>query len=121
MATFVKLNDENIVIEINEVNDVVLQDANGVSNEQIGIEFLTNWSGGYSNWKQTWLDGSKRKHYAGIGWSYDPTRDVFIPPQNFPSWVLNEQSFVWEPPIPYPSDGKNYVWDENQIAWVEIL
>jgi len=58
-----------------------------------------------------------RKNFAGIGFSYDVTRDAFIPPQPFPSWVLNEDSCNWEPPISYPDDGKNYVWDEDTKTW----
>lgn len=61
-----------------------------------------------------------RKNYAGIGYTYDATRDAFIPPQPFPSWVLNEQSCLWDAPVPYPTDGKRYSWDEATLAWVEV-
>lgn len=61
-----------------------------------------------------------RKNYAGIGYSYDWQKDAFIPPKPFASWILDEQSCLWIAPIPYPSDGKEYVWNENQINWVEI-
>lgn len=60
-----------------------------------------------------------RKNYAGIGYSYDPDRDAFIPPRPFPSWNLNEDSCQWDPPVPRPTDGKSYHWDENTISWVE--
>lgn len=61
-----------------------------------------------------------RKNYAGIGYTYDRTRDAFIPPQPFPSWTLNEQTCLWDAPMPYPTDGKIYRWDEPTISWVEI-
>lgn len=61
-----------------------------------------------------------RKNYAGIGYTYDDVRDAFIPPQPYPSWVLNEDTCLWDSPIPYPTDGKNYNWDESQQNWIEI-
>ena len=60
-----------------------------------------------------------RKNYAGIGYSYDPVRDAFIPPQPYPSWSLNEDSCLWDAPAPMPNDGKMYSWDEATQAWVE--
>ena len=59
-----------------------------------------------------------RKNYAGIGFTYDAQRDAFIPPKPYPSWVLNENTCFWEPPIPYPNDNNLYSWDENTKAWV---
>lgn len=61
-----------------------------------------------------------RKNYAGIGYTYDETRDAFIPPKLYPSWVLNEDSCLWDSPTPYPTDGKQYVWDEATTSWVEV-
>jgi hypothetical protein len=61
-----------------------------------------------------------RKNYAGIGYTYDAERDAFIPPQTFPSWTLNEDTCLWDAPIPYPDDRKRYRWDEETLAWVEI-
>jgi hypothetical protein len=62
-----------------------------------------------------------RKNYAGIGYSYDATRDAFIPPQPFPSWTLNEDTCQWSAPTPMPTDGKLYRWDEPTTAWVELV
>lgn len=62
-----------------------------------------------------------RKNYAGIGFTYDAQRDAFIPPKKFPSWLLNEQTCLWEPPVAYPTDGKRYRWDEPTINWVEVV
>ena len=61
-----------------------------------------------------------RKNYAGIGFTYDEERDAFIPPQPYPSWLLNEETCLWESPVPYPDDGKDYEWDEETLSWVEI-
>ena len=61
-----------------------------------------------------------RKNYAGIGFTYDRTRDAFIPPKPHASWVLNETTCLWEPPVAYPSDGKRYIWNEVTTSWVEI-
>jgi len=61
-----------------------------------------------------------RKNYAGIGYTYDATRDAFIPPQPFASWVLNEDTCQWDSPTPYPTDGKIYQWDEPTLAWVAV-
>lgn len=61
-----------------------------------------------------------RANYAGVGYTYNSEHDVFYAPQPFPSWILSETSWLWEPPVPYPTDGKLYQWDESMTAWVEI-
>jgi hypothetical protein len=117
MAYFAKLNENNVVLEVNCVHDnELLQD--GVESEAKGIQFLVNWSGGYTNWKQTSYNGNIRKNYAGIGFTYDSARDAFIPPQPFPSWVLNEETCQWDAPVAMPTDGQRYYWDEATISWV---
>jgi hypothetical protein len=65
-------------------------------------------------------EGRQRKNYAGIGYTYDRTRNAFIPPQPFASWTLKEDSCLWEPPVAYPTDGKMYRWDEDTTNWVEV-
>lgn len=62
-----------------------------------------------------------RKNFAGIGYLYDPIRDAFISPKFFDSWILNEETCLWEAPIPHPNDGKNYYWNEENISWEEIV
>ena len=62
-----------------------------------------------------------RKNYAGIGYTFDAGRDAFIPPKPFNSWVLNEDTCLWDAPTPYPADGKMYRWDEDTTAWVEVV
>ena len=72
------------------------------------------------NWLETRKDGSIRKNYAGIGFSYDSTRDAFIPPQPYPSWTLNETTCLWECPVAYPEDGNIYEWNETDQQWDEV-
>jgi hypothetical protein len=120
MAHFAKLDQNNIVLEVNVVDNEHLLDVNGIEQEEIGIAFLVQWSGGYTNWKQTSYNGNIRKNYAGIGFTYDAVRDAFIEPQPYLSWTLNETTCRWEPPMPYPSDEKDYVWNEATTSWVEI-
>ena len=116
MAKFAQLDNSNIVIEVLNVSD---SDCNGGTfpeSEQAGITFLTNLTG-KSNWKQTSIDGSFRKNYAGIGMFYDETRDAFIPQQPFPSWTLNESTCQFDPPTPCP-DLTGWYWDEDNTTWV---
>jgi hypothetical protein len=61
-----------------------------------------------------------RKNYAGLGYTYDNVIDGFIPPKPYPSWLLNTTTGLWDPPIPYPTDGKSYEWDEATQSWVEV-
>jgi hypothetical protein len=61
-----------------------------------------------------------RKNYAGIGYTYDPVRDAFVPPRPYASWVLNETTCLWDAPVAYPDDGKRYSWDEATTSWVEV-
>jgi len=119
MAHFAKLDEQNNVIEVHCLhNNELLVD--GVENEQKGIDFLVNWSGGYPHWKQTSYNGNIRKNYAGVGYTYDTGRDSFIPPKPYPSWVLNETTCQWTAPVAYPTDDKMYRWDEPTTSWIEV-
>jgi hypothetical protein len=92
MAHFAKLDDNNVVLEVHVINN----DALDSSNEEIsGINFLIEWSGGYSNWKQTSYNGTFRKNYAGVGMKYDPIRDAFINPKCHIEAILNEDTCRW--------------------------
>lgn len=117
MAHFAKLDENNVVLEVNVVNNDVLDPSN---EEASGVAFLTDWSGGYLNWKQTSYNNTFRKNYAGIGFTYDATRDAFIAPKPYFSWILDEDTCQWEAPTPMPTDGKIYKWNEETTSWVEI-
>ena len=118
MAHFAKLDEHNVVTDVLIVNNIEMLAADGAESEVMGVAFLIRWSGGYSNWKQTSYNGKIRKNYAGIGFTYDATRDAFIPPKPFPSWTLNETTCLWDAPTPMPSDGQLYNWDEATTSWV---
>jgi hypothetical protein len=72
------------------------------------------------SWIETSYNGNIRKNYAGIGDTYDLTRDAFIKPQPYASWTLDEATCQWEAPVALPDDGKKYKWDEDTTNWVEI-
>jgi hypothetical protein len=117
MAHFAKLDENNVVLEVVVVNNNELLE-DGFESEAKGIQFLVDLFDEYPLWKQTSYNGSIRKNYAGVGYTYDATRDAFIPSQPFPSWVLNEDTCLWDAPTPYPTDGQRYNWDEATASWV---
>jgi hypothetical protein len=126
MASFAKIGLNNKVIEVLSVNNEVLKDSNGVEQEVNGIDFLTKLTG-WAIWKQTSYNthggvhnnnGTPlRKNHAGIGYTYDETRDAFISPKPFNSWILNETSCFWNAPVAYPTDGEKYTWNELTLSW----
>ena len=126
MASFAKIGLNNKVIEVQSVVNEVLHDSNGVEQENIGIDFLTNLHG-WAIWKQTSyntrggvhkLGGTPfRKNHASIGMTYDEDRDAFIPPKPYNSWILNETTCLWEAPVTYPDDGQRYNWNETTTSW----
>ena len=116
MASFAKIGLNNKVIEVQSVVNEVLHDANGVEQESIGIDFLTKLTG-WAIWKQTSYNNNFRKNFAGIGYTYDEDRDAFIPKKPFNSWILNEQTCLWNSPTPMPNDGKKYKWNETNLTW----
>ena len=128
MASFAKLNSENIVTTVVSVVNEVLKDLNGIEQEAIGIQFLKNlYNEPNAIWKQTsynTIGGVHtkggipfRKNHAGIGYTYDSNRDAFIAPKPFNSWILNEQTCIWEAPVAYPTDGQRYTWNEEILNW----
>lgn len=117
MAHFAQLDENNVVMQVVVVHNNELLD-NGVESEAKGVAFCQSLFGAHTTWVQTSYNGNIRKNYAGIGYAYDKARDAFIPPQPFPSWTLNEETAKWEPPVPMPSDGQIYLWDETAGNWV---
>ena len=114
MAHFAKLGVGNIVNRVEVVsNDIAI-------NEQAGIDFLNNLYGTRDIWKQTSYNGNMRKNFAAIGYTYDESRDAFISPQPYPSWILDEDTCKWKAPIEVPSDDKHYFWDESSKSWNEF-
>ena len=127
MASFAKI-ENNIVITVVSVVNEVLKDSNGVEQEQLGINFLkTLYNEPNAIWKQTSYNtvggvhssgGTPlRKNHAGIGYTYDETRDAFIAPKPFNSWILNENTCLWEAPVSYPQNDNIYSWNESTLTW----
>ena len=106
MSHFAKINSSNIVTE------VIVSEKDFINSGIVGDEFL---------WVQTSYNGNFRKNYAGIGDTYDKTRDAFIPPKPYASWTLVEDTCQWTAPTAYPDDGKKYTWNEDTTAWVEVV
>jgi hypothetical protein len=125
MAHFAKLDNNNIVTFVTKGR----QEDDGKEQElfertgDVYKQTSYNTRGGIHYNSETGEpseDQSKalRKNYAGIGYTYDEERDAFIPPKPYNSWVLNEDTCLWDSPVPYPSDGEMYAWDENSENWV---
>lgn len=119
MAHFAQLDENNMVTQVIVVNNNDCQ-IDGVESEEAGIAFCQTLFGPTTQWKQTSYNGSIRKNYAGIGFTYDAGRDAFIPVKPFASWVLNEDTCQWDAPTSMPTDDKKYQWDETTTSWVEI-
>jgi len=120
MASFAKIGLNNKVIEVLSIHNNELKDANGVEQENMGIDFLTKLTG-WAIWKQTSYNNNIRKNHAGIGYTYDEDKDAFIPKKPYASWILNEETCQWEAPSAIPDDGKKYEWNESTTSWDEIV
>ena len=126
MASFAKIGLNNKVMEVLSVHNNELKDSNGVEQEVIGMDFLTKLTG-WSIWKQTsyntlggvhLLGGTPfRKNYAIIGGKYNESKNAFISPQPFASWILNETTCVYNAPVAKPDDGNEYNWNEENQQW----
>jgi hypothetical protein len=126
MASFAKIGLNNKVIEVQSVVNEVLNDSNGIEQESIGIDFLTKLTG-WAIWKQTSYNTHGgvhdnggiplRKNHAGIGYIYDEDRDAFIPKKPFNSWILNEDTCLWNAPVAMPIDENKYTWNESTLTW----
>jgi len=128
MAHYAEIDALQRVIRVLVVDDADTKGKEGNEADSIGMKYLNDAFGG------TWLRTSYnthegvhslggtpfRKNYAGIGYTYDQTRDAFIPPKPFPSWLLNGDTCLWDAPTPRPEDGKSrwmYSWDEETLSW----
>jgi hypothetical protein len=119
MSHFAELDENNIVLRVIVVNNNDILDKDGKEDEIIGIAFCKKLLGG--NWVQTSYNSNFRKHFAGKGYTYDENLDAFISPKPFESWILNEETCNWEAPISFPDDGKQYMWNEENQIWVEVV
>jgi hypothetical protein len=110
MAHYAFLDEDNVVTEV----------ITGIDETELieGLDTET-WYGNFRNQvcKRTSYNNNYRKNYAGIGYTYDEERDAFIPPKPFNSWILNEETCLWEAPVAYPDDDKSYIWNEDTVSW----
>ena len=104
MSHFAKIDSDNIVTQ------VIVAEQDFINSGVVGDSFL---------WVQTSYNNNFRKNYAGIGYTYDSTRDAFIAPKPFASWTLVEDTCQWIAPVTYPDDGKVYEWNEATTNWTE--
>lgn len=107
MANFAKINDSGIVEDVIAVDDAHEADGQKYINDVLGLD---------GRWIQTSFSGSFRKQFGGPGFTYDEEQDIFISPQPFPSWTLDE-NFDWIAPQEYPNDGKLYFWNNDSLSW----
>jgi hypothetical protein len=120
MGHYAFLNENNIVTEVitgkdEGVDGIDWEEWYGNFRGRVCKRTSYNTLGGVHS-----LGGAPyRKNYAGIGYTYDQTRDAFIPPKPYPSWLLNESTCLWDPPIPYPNDGNVYNWNEEAQQWIQ--
>ena len=115
MAHFAEINESNEVVRVIVVVNSELLDENGDEQESLGVSFCASLFGG--SWKQTSYNHNIRKNFAGVGFSYDPSRDAFIEPKPYSSWLLDEDTCVWVPPVAKPDDGNRYQWNEDTTSW----
>ena len=118
MAHYSQIDETGLVSNVLFVDNSVLME-NGSESEIKGVLFCQNLTG-HQGWKKTSYNGSSRRRYAGIGYTYDLNLDVFIAPKPFPSWSLDSNT-NWQPPVAMPGDGKKYNWDEAGQQWQEIV
>lgn len=125
MAHWAEINENNIVIR------VLVGDNDDPANDEGYSWLIENLSGTWIKTSYNAIGGkwrnpetneitnnpAFRKNYAGIGYIYDEDLDAFIPPKPYESWILNQETCLWEPPIPYPNDDKYYIWNEETISW----
>jgi len=115
MAHFAQIDENNIVTRVIVVADSDCGGGNYPKSDPIGAEFCNKLLGG--TWKQTSYNNNFRNCYAGIGYTFDAEKDIFIPAQPYDSWTWNTETQVWEAPTPYPDDGESYSWDEENQQW----
>lgn len=115
MAHYAFLDENNIVTEVIPGR-----------NEWEVVEGISDWEAYYAGVRgqrcvRTSYNGNIRKNYAGIGYTYDEQRDAFIPPKPYDSWLLDEETCQWQAPVPYPTDGLMYMWDEELGDWKPLV
>ena len=115
MAHYAFLDENNIVTEVIPGR-----------NEDEVVDGISDWEAWYGEFrgqvcKRTSYNNNYRKNYAGVGYYFDAERDAFIAPKPYDSWILNEETCIWESPTPHPTDDKMYIWNEEELSWEEVV
>ena len=119
MAHFALIKN-NIVQQVVVIGNADLTNSEGNEQEALGVSFCHSLFGADGTWMQTSYNNNIRKNYASVGFAYDSSRDAFIAPKPYASWVLNETTCRWEPPTPHPDDENYYEWDESTTSWSQL-
>ncbi|MBF0098121.1 MAG: hypothetical protein HQM04_10240 [Magnetococcales bacterium] len=119
MAHFARLDENNTVVSVHCINNSNTGNLPFPESESVGVAFLTAVHGAGKTWKQCSFNSNFRGHYPGKGEQYDAGYDLFIAvrPMHLPSYVLDTATGYWVPPVPYPSDGRHYAWNEQLVQW----
>lgn len=116
MAHFAEIDKKSIVIRVVVVADAAVSDKQGDVSEALGQDFLKALSKN-GTWLLTFIDGGPRKNYAGVGFTYNADLDAYVSPRPYQSWLLDKDTCLWMPPVPYPGDGAEYHWNEETQTW----
>jgi hypothetical protein len=129
MASFAKLGLNGKVLSVVAVNNNILLDSQNVEQEQKGIDFLTEHTD-WPIWAQCSYNTSEgvhllggtpfRKNFPGVGYKYDEDKNAFIPPKPYSTWILDEDTCTWKPPVEKPNDGLSYTWNHNTQSWDQV-
>jgi hypothetical protein len=117
MAHFAQLDATGTVFEVLVVDNASIDNLPFPESEPVGIAYLNSFLPP-AVWKQTSYNNNFRKRYAGIGYTYMEQYDVFVPPKEYPYFIFDTTKMEWVPPVPYPTDGGGYVWDDTTRAWI---
>jgi hypothetical protein len=122
MAHFAQLDADNNVLQVIVVDNNDILDEDGNESEALGITFCQNLFGSDTTWVQTSYNLNFRTHFASVNGTYDSTLDAFIPPKPFPSWLLDNDTLTWYPPVtrPLPTDDISHYYDESLETWVGV-
>ena len=118
MANFAQLNTENLVLQVLVVSEENCGMKSFPESEPIGTAYLQSVFGEDTIWAQTSYNGTFRYNFAGVNYLFIEETQAFVAPKPYPEWLLNTNTFRWEPPVPYPSEGGPYWWDESIQSWV---
>ncbi len=119
MAHFAELDDNNKVLRVIVINNEVIKDSNNDEQENLGVAFCKSLYGENTIWKQTSYNNNFRKQMASVDGKYNSENNIFISPQPYNSWSLDE-NFDWKPPVAFPNDNNVYSWDEDNLQWILI-